>query len=164
MNRRKALQQIGIFALSAKYFASCDFSKSTDAILDEKQTKFLTALSNLILPVDDLEIETPDTVTDFILTIITECKSEDEIKDFQKGMTEIQKNAQVNISELSKSTQTDIDNWFAKMMKMDETSIPKTLETIKALSIKHFTTSEYYLKNYTDYEFIPSRFNGCVEI
>ncbi len=164
MNRRKAIQQIGIFALSAKYFAACDFSKSAKDILDIDQKQFLQAFSNLILPIDNSIIEIPETVTDFIITMVKECYSPVEIEAFQIGLTAIQKSAKVYLKDLLNPTQLGIDNWINQLLKPENEVILTTLETVKTLSIQHLKTTEFYLKNYTDYEFIPGRFRGCVEI
>lgn len=164
MNRRKAIQQIGIFALSAKYFASCDFSKPPKDILNTDQKQFLQAFSNIILPIDKSQFETPDTITDFIITIVKECKSSDEITSFQNGLAAIQKSAKVNLKDIANPTQSDINTWIAALLKSEDKSILSTLETVKSLSIEHLVTSESYLKTYTNYEFVPGRFNGCVEL
>ena len=36
--------------------------------------------------------------------------------------------------------------------------------TTKRYSIEHFTSSEYFLTNYLDYEMVPGRYLGCVNI
>ena len=38
------------------------------------------------------------------------------------------------------------------------------INTTKHLSITHFTTSEFYLTEYLNYEYAPSRYIGCVTI
>ena len=38
------------------------------------------------------------------------------------------------------------------------------INTTKRLSIRHFTTSEFYLTEYLNYEYAPSRYIGCVTI
>ncbi len=32
------------------------------------------------------------------------------------------------------------------------------------LTKQHFTTSEFFMKNYKDFEFVPGRYIGCKEV
>ena len=38
------------------------------------------------------------------------------------------------------------------------------INTTKDLSITHFTTSEFYMTEYLNYEYAPSRYIGCISI
>jgi len=32
------------------------------------------------------------------------------------------------------------------------------------LTVQHFASSEYFLKNYMEFEFIPGRYSGCLNV
>ena len=57
-----------------------------------------------------------------------------------------------------------LDNLQAVGILKNNTSNKKTVEFLKNLTIRSYTSSEFYLTNHKNYQMAPAYFHGCVEI
>lgn len=148
MNRRKAMQHIGIFSASVAFWSSCNFSNSRDGLFSTNEQGVLENLTNAILPLDKSEIEIPDNRVEFIARILEVCYSPDDIKNYKEG--------------LKKMGQSDID--LEGFSNSETEAVQFAFQTTRALTIEHFTSSEYFQTQQLNYEFIPGSYTGCVAI
>ena len=155
MDRRKALKQMGIVSAGLFILQSCDFSKKEgqESIFTSNENEILSDLTNAILPTKGTKVETPDTRTDFIETVVSECYSADDIQKFKTGLAKI-----------GALKGEDGSFPFEDLTNSDNESIKMSYDTVRQLSIQHFTSSEYYMTEVIGWEFIPSRYNPCVTI
>ena len=54
--------------------------------------------------------------------------------------------------------------FILKGLENNKPEIKMFLNFIKEFSILHFETSENYMKNYLNFEFMPGRYNGKVQV
>ena len=72
------------------------------------------------------------------------------IKTFGKPFAEGDAAQRLNLLQsLSQSTDKDTQNFY---------------KTLRGLTIQGYTSSEYYMTKFTDYEMAPARFYGCVPV
>ena len=169
MKRRSALQKIawvsgGIAMLP--YYCSTQpeiiaYNNLPIAISDRN---LINVLSNLILPEDTENFPTMESRLDFVLTRVNDGFDSQEISDYLFGMTAFREHVMATYGTT-----------FEGLVELDQLAcIGKTIDcsdeksffvsTIKRHSLRHFTTSENYMKNYLNSEFMPGRYNGCVSV
>ena len=124
----------------------------------------ISSVSDFILKDNQYNFPTPDKRVDFILNTINYCYKNEEIKKFLDGFskfkTEVKYYGNKKFNDLSIiDKKSIISNGFN-----NNDNLKFFVENIKSLSLSHFTTSENYMKNYLNYEFIPNRYLGTVKI
>lgn len=159
MKRRNAIQNIALITGGSILFPSCKFSdeyKVGDKVLNYDQLNLIKEVSEYILPIDNLKVESPESLTEFIITMLNDCYSLRDINKYLNGLDEFSESIKVHSNDNSLIFD-DLDSLESK----SENYI-FFINTTKHLSITHFTTSEFYLKEYLNYEYAPSRYIGCV--
>ena len=169
MKRRSALQKIawvsgGIAMLP--YYCSTQpeiiaYSNLPIAISDRN---LIYLLSNLILPEDTENFPTMESRLDFVLIRVNDGFDSQEISDYLFGMTAFRKHVIATYGNPFEDLVTE--DQLACIGKTIDCSDEKSffISTIKRHSLRHFTTSENYMKNYLNFEFMPGRYNGCVSV
>ena len=172
MKRRKAIKQVAIISMGAALLPSCQVDSLPNFAnipLEQEQYDFLNWVTEAILPKQGSpEIATPESTADFILTMINDCfDPEEEVPDYMSGLNLLKQfiedeygmaytslNKEQNVLMLTELSQSEL--------------VPESLRdfitTTKSLAVRHFTSSEYFLKTHLGFEFIPGRFNGCVPL
>ena len=89
--------------------------------------------------------------------MLNNCYSPNDINKYLSGLDEYNEliKAQDNTHSLI-SNNINTDGKSEKLIYF--------IDATKELSIIHFTSSEYYLTEYLDYEYAPARYIGCVSI
>ena len=171
MKRRQAIRNIALISSAAAFMPACNLTGEQAVYenipLDSEQLQLVEWLTSAILPKGELEIQTPETTPRFVLGMINDCF---DPKDIQKYLTGLKIFAQYVQDEYQTSYKSLNPEQhillFSKIMQSEV--LPKSLRyflsTTKQLSIRHFTSSEYFMKNYLDYEFVPGRYSGCVNL
>jgi len=160
MKRRNAVQNIALVTFGTIFIPSCKTSNGFlvgNEILNYDQLKIIKEVSELILPIKNLKINNPENLTEFIITMLNNCYSPNDINKYLSGLDEYNEliKAQDNTHSLI-SHNINTDGKSEKLIFF--------IDTTKELSIIHFTSSEYYLTEYLDYEYAPARYIGCVSI
>ena len=167
MKRRSALQKIawvsgGIAMLP--YYCSTQPERTvySNLPITIPDRNLINLLSNLILPEDTEGFPTMESRLDFILTMVNDGLDSQEISDYLFGMTEFRKHVIATYGTSFEDLVTE--DQLACIGKTIDCSDEKSffVSTIKRHSLRHFTTSENYMKNYLNFEFMPGRYNGCV--
>lgn len=170
MKRREALQQIAVLTAAATVLPACDFETVPvfeNIPLERKQWRSLEWLANQILPVDDLEVSTPETRTDFVLRMVNDCYEPADIERFVAGLQGLNGYLKDQFDSTYKGLDEAQTNQLLTQLNQGE-GAPEDIQylynTTRALTRQHFTSSEYFLTNYLDYEFAPGRYLGCVPV
>ena len=161
IRRTDAFQNIAIITCGSILFPSCKFNDEYilgDKVLDYDQLKLIKELSEYILPIENLKVDNPENLTDFIITMLNDCYSPKDMNNYLSGLDEY--NELVKVQNNNHSLIFDDVN----SIETKSEKIKFFIITTKNLSIKHFTTSEFYLTEYLNYEYAPSRYLGCVPI
>ena len=161
MKRRNAIQNIALITSGSILFPSCKFTDDYivgDKVLNYDQLNLIKDVSEFILPIENLKVESPESLTEFIITMLNDCYSLSDMNKYLIGLDEFSDSIKVHNNDTSLIFD-DLDSLESK----SENYI-FFINTTKRLSITHFTTSEFYLTEYLNYEYAPSRYIGCVSI
>ena len=169
MKRRSALQKIawvsgGIAMLPYYCSTQSEITVYNNLPIAISDRNLINLLSNLILPEDPESFPTMESRLDCVLTQVNDGFDSQEISDYLFGMTAFRKHVMATYGTS-----------FEDLVELDQLAcIGKTIDcsdeksffvsTIKRHSLRHFTTSENYMKNYLNFEFMPGRYNGCVSV
>ena len=169
MKRRSALQKIawvsgGIAMLPYYCSTQSEITVYNNLPIAISDRNLINLLSNLILLEDPESFPTMESRLDFVLTQVNDGFDSQEISDYLFGMTAFRKHVMATYGTS-----------FEDLVELDQLAcIGKTIDcsdeksffvsTIKRHSLRHFTTSENYMKNYLNFEFMPGRYNGCVSV
>ncbi|MFQ5448758.1 MAG: gluconate 2-dehydrogenase subunit 3 family protein [Saprospiraceae bacterium] len=171
MKRRRAIKNIIIFSSAAAILPSCQFGPTMPVYenipLDKKQWKFIGQFAEALLPMVDTNVTTPETTTDFVLTIFNDCHSPEDIQKYLTGLTELQTYVQQQYNRgfesLDAGQHAEIFSYLSGEEGPSE-SLKYFFNSTRQLALEHFTSSEFFLKNIMDWEFAPGRFLGCVTV
>jgi hypothetical protein len=167
MERRTALKNVG-FSLGSLLTIPAwadNWNKNDFKEIDTNVFSPLEALVDCIIP----ESESPGA-----RSIGAHLYIDRMLKDCYEP--EVQTLVNTRLKALDSETMAKFKSKFADLKLEDRISVFSTLENsskkderqffslVKSLTIRAYTSSEYYLKNYRDYEMAPGYFNGCVSV
>ena len=170
MHRRIALKTIAIITGSTFILPyGCDFETgivySNFTGLKKKHLNLIASISEFILPSDIKNFPTPENRLHFNMTMANDCLFEKERKLFEEGFEFFQLSLSSERNERFEKLQINQKQEFIlKGLENNKPEIKIFLNFIKEFSILHFETSENYMKNYLNYEFMPGRYNGKVQV
>lgn len=168
MKRREAIQNIFLLSAGLALLPNCELEEKgpvyANVPLEKGQRTLMKLLTNAILPREGTEISTPESTTDFILTMLNDCTAPEDIQKYLLGMKEFQ----LGIKELYNTTfkklapekQLELFTGLGESEKMTDAAKGFFKQTVGATR-RHFTSSEYFMKNRLDFEFVPGRYLGC---
>ena len=171
MKRRKALKNIILVAAGMTAIPACDFTKYPsygNIPLKKKQWVFIDQISQAILPYQtDRSVPMEGSATHFLLTSINDCYPPEDIGKYISGMNKFQAYVKENYTDNVKNIPpAKLDGLLQFMSQTND--LPEAqkyfFDTTRQLTIRHFTSSEDFMKNEMNFEFAPGRFFGCVEI
>ena len=170
MLRRIALKNIATITGSTFILPyGCDFETGivypNFTGLKKKHLNLIASISEYILPSDVKSFPTPENRLHFIMTMANDCLTKKERKLFEEGFDFFQLSLSLERNERFEWLQKNQKQEF--ILKGFENSKPEIklfLNFIKEFSILHFETSENYMKNYLNFEFMPGRYNGKVQV
>lgn len=168
MKRRRALQNIVVATAGISMIPSCAVDTTpifSNIPLAKEQYQLLRGIISAIVPPTDPELNTPESPVDFVLTMINDCYSPKEIKKYISGFNLFQQyildEYKVPFDQLNSNQHillfTEISNSeiFPKNLKY-------FVSGTKYLAVRHFNSSETFMKEKLNFEFAPARYIGCV--
>jgi hypothetical protein len=170
MLRRIALKNIAVLTGSTFILPhGCDFETrivySNFTGLKKKHLNLIASISEFILPSDMKNFPTPENRLHFIMTMANDCLLKKERKLFEEGFEFFQLSVSSERNERFEKLQINQKQEFIlKGLDNNKPEIKMFLNFIKEFSILHFETSENYMKNYLNFEFMPGRYIGKVQV
>ena len=170
MLRRIALKNMALITGSTFILPfGCDFESemvySNFTSFTKKQFGLLASISEFILPCDTNNFPTPENRLHFIMKMANDCLFKKERKLFKQGFELFQSSLSSIRDESHKALNKNrTEKLILKGSENNKPQIKIFLDFLKEFSILHFETSENYMKNYLDFEFMPGRYNGKVQI
>ena len=171
MKRRKAIQNIVLVGAAATLLPACNLFQEPLKVyenvpLDRTQRTVLSQLSETILPKKGMDkLSTPETTLDFTLTMLNDCSPQEDIDKYLAGFTDFQTHLvekyKQTFPNLKPAQVTELMTYLTTSEEVPE-KMKYFFNTTNGLTQQHFKSSEYYLKNYLDFEFVPGRYEGCV--
>ena len=170
IRRRKALKNIGLITggvLTLPY--NCSFetqiSYSNFPLLKKKEQDLIADICDIILPTDFNNFPTVETRKHFVLTMINDCLDNENRIEFSAGLNSFQNEIlevkKIHFQDLSLDEQNNI---VANFIDNEKSEIGVFLNYLKHYSLIHFETSENYMINYLNFEFMPGHYNGRVKV
>lgn len=170
IRRRKALKNIGLITggvLTLPY--NCSFetqiSYSNFPLLKKKEQDLIADICDIILPTDFNNFPTVETRKHFVLTMINDCLDDENRIEFSAGLNSFQNEIlevkKIHFQDLSLDEQNNI---VANFIDNEKSEIGVFLNYLKYYSLIHFETSENYMINYLNFEFMPGHYNGRVKV
>ncbi|MEZ5040385.1 MAG: gluconate 2-dehydrogenase subunit 3 family protein [Saprospiraceae bacterium] len=170
MKRRQALQNIVVISSGVALLPACDFEQVPvykNIPLERKQWRMLEWLTDAILPKGELEISAPESTADFVLTMVNDCYDPADVKKYVEGLQGFEQYLTETVgSSFKRLDEAQKTQLLAALSESETTpeNIKYLYNTTRRLAQQHFTSTEYFLKNYLDYEFVPGRYIGCVAL
>ena len=170
MLRRIALKNIAVLTGSTFILPyGCDFETrivySNFTGLKKKHLNLIASISEFILPSDMKNFPTPENRLHFIMTMANDCLLKKERKLFEQGFEFFKSSLSSERNERFEKLQINQKQEFIlKGLDNNKPEIKMFLNFIKEFSILHFETSENYMKKYLNFEFMPGRYNGKVQV
>ena len=170
MLRRIALKNMALITGSTFILPfGCDFESemvySNFTSFTKKQFGLLASISEFILPCDTNNFPTPENRLHFIMTMANDCLFKKERKLFKQGFELFQSSLSSIRDESHEALNKNrTEKLILKGSENNKPQIKIFLDFLKEFSILHFETSENYMKNYLDFEFMPGRYNGKVQV
>jgi hypothetical protein len=160
MNRRNAIKSMawatsGVLALS--YCSPLPDLAYSRISLGKKDRNLLIYLSLKIISEDPLNFPSMESREEFVLSWLNDMLTDEELKRLEQGLELFKDSFKGSFSELSDSDQ---QKRLIEGLKAEDLS-GEFLRQIKNISTLHFRTTENYMTQYLNYEFIPGRYLGC---
>ena len=167
MKRRAAIKNIGLILGGVTLIPQGCYGEVKPTYvnltsLEPEQLSFIGYISNLILPNDNTLFPTNESREEFVLTMINDCFSKTAIKKFVDSL----KYFESKIIELHNIELQNLPfDQQISILKDEYESNNNSfffIDTVRNYSILHFETSEKFMQNYLDFEFIPGRYEGKI--
>ena len=170
MKRREALQRIAVISATAAVLPACDFAPVPvfeNIPLERQEWRSLEWLANQIIPTEGLEVSTPESRTDFVLQMVNDCYRPEDIEKYVAGLqgfgNYLKEQFDATYDRLDQEQRSKLLTQLQEGGVAPE-NVQYFFNTTRDLSRRHFTSSEFFLTNYLDYEFVPGRYLGCVPV
>jgi hypothetical protein len=170
MKRREAIRNILLASASTIFITSCadknvvEFLQDGNLKLNDRHEDYLFQISNTFLPLGDLKEKVGNPV-DFILTMINDCHSPEDVQLFATGFEQykmLMDESRLKISSAKEEEVMPVVQKVLETTKPPQEALIFFINKTKNLAVQHLRSSEYYMTSYLDYSLIPKEpFNGC---
>lgn len=171
INRREAIRNIALASVATMFVSSCadrnvvEFLIDGKLQLDRRHKKYLSIISETILPTKDVSEKIGDPV-DFILTMLNDCTLPEDLQKYVLGFEQYK---QLMVEQEMKIKSADPDQVIDQITTVLEAELPQEelihfINTTKDLSIWNLKSSEYYKVEFDEYRMIPASYQACITI
>jgi hypothetical protein len=173
MNRRYAIRQILAVSAGMMIVPSCmeDRTKASFLLknyqISGEQEKMLAELAEMIIPKTTTPGAKDVYAHQFAMKMIDDCESKDDQQKFVKGLEAFEKytKGKTGSSFLeATSQQRSVVLEELEKMKAGDSEEASFYRKMKGLTIRAYTTSQFYLTQVQVYELVPGRWHGCVPV
>ena len=168
MERRKAIKGIALSLgslVSLPAWASGWTTVSTSFTSTTRNEALLAELVDTIIPTTNTMGAKGLGVHQFVQKMIADCFKEKAQDNFEKKLAEIDPlSIQTFGKPFAEIDATQRLSLLQSLAQSTDKDIVEFYRTLRGLTIQGYTSSEYYMTKFTDYEMAPARFYGCVPI
>lgn len=170
MERRKVIKGIALSLGSLVSLPAWASGWNMSTIGLQSSTVFgnealLAELVETIIPKTDTLGAKDLGVHKFIQTMLRDCFDKNAQANFDKILSEIDP---LSIKAFGKpfaeGDATKRVELLKTLAQLTDSSVKDFYKTLRGLTIQGYTSSEYYMTKFTDYEMAPARFYGCVPV
>jgi response regulator RpfG family c-di-GMP phosphodiesterase len=162
MERRNVIKSLGIGLLGLGTLPSWANNWNSDSFnhFEFEHSEMFAKIVDCIIP----ETNTPGAKSagahKYLEKVIKDCYSEEIQSEVKQTLENLEKEAMVKYQKYFEK----LDNLQALEILKNNTVNKKTVDFFKNLTIRSYTSSEFYLTNHKNYQMAPAYFHGCVEI
>lgn len=169
MKRREAIQHMALISAGLAFLPACDVERwpvYENIPLESSQQKLIQWLTDSILPKGDLPLTTPEPTPQFVLRMVNDCSTPEEIEQYLAGLQALQQSVEGANLDIGDMTGVESASFLKGLMEAPDSDVnlKYLLKTTRQLTIQQFTSSQYFLTKHLGFEFSPGRFNGCVAV
>jgi len=164
MKRRKAIQTIALGVGGLGLLNHCTSTPTTPPILKEKDQKLVELLTEAILPSKSEEFPTSETRMEFILNQMGGTLIAEELEGYKQGLDIFQGLVEQTFLKPYEALDFDTQNYTIQRALGHPGDLGYFMGKNREWSLRHFMTSERYMTEFLNYEFIPNRYLGCVPV
>lgn len=177
MDRRIALKKTGLligaglsFATTTSILQSCADKPAEKTwkpeFLSEELTNVLGAISEILIPVEQVPEAAGLQIPRYIDTILKDFSPPGEQQAFLKGFDQFKSDCQDQCSNdfLNCPRQQQLDFLKNEEKKFVENPVPNFFGTVKLLTYEVFFNTEVGVTQYLKYQPVPGTYEGCVPL
>ena len=164
MKRRKAIQTIAISFSGLGLINHCTLTPTFPTIIEETDQSLLGLLTEAIVPSKSIAFPTPETRMEFILNQIEGALTSEELDFYKKGLAIFKGLVEQTFSAPYENLDFDTQNYTIQRAIGHPGELGFFMQKNRQWSLRHFMTSERYMTEFFNYEFIPNRHLGCVPV
>lgn len=173
MNRRYAIRQILVASAGMLIVPSCmeDRTKASFLLknyeISGEQEKLLAELAETIIPKTSSPGAKDVYAHQFAMKMMDDCASKDDQQKFVRGLEAFEKFAEKKTgSSFIKATVQQRQGILEELEKMkgEESEEAGFYRKMKGLTVRAYTSSQFYLTQVQVYELVPGRWHGCVPV
>jgi hypothetical protein len=172
MDRRTMMKSLAITIWGMMALPGCKHGENVDENilvkslpLSEKQKLNLEKMVDTFLPETDTLGAVQLNIHRFLDKLIANCYPDEEQKSFINGLAILEEKAQALFSESFGALENPERESILLSLNNEENEVEKGFfDFSKEQVILAYTSSEYFLTNFTNYEMIPGGYDGCVDV
>ena len=170
MTRRESIRNILIASSGTIFLTGCqesnviDFLRDDRLVLNTRHENYLAHIANTFLPLDS-KSEIVGSPVKFILTMLNDCHSPENINDYAIGFDQYKMLMKESRLKIKTSEIAEIIPVVKKALEATEPQEELTffIDKTKNLAIRHLKTSEHYMSDYLGYKLVPGNFEACMD-
>lgn len=171
MKRRKAVRNLALIAGGVAFLPGCSLEEKEPVFdqlaLEQGDYRLVDKITKAMLPRGDSPVETMEPTADFVLNMVNDVYMKKDSVRFVRGL----KLFKQLIKDENRKTFAELNTQQHMLLFTEITHsniYPKSLKyflsTTKQLTIRHFTSSQSYMTDILDFEFVPGRYLGCQNV
>lgn len=129
------------------------------------QEKNLESMVDTFIPKTDTLGAADLDIHHFINRLLANCYEKEVQVDFISGLDHLEVCSSERFDKsFHRCSQKDRETILLAVESNEEEEIKQFFDQAKELTILGYTTSEYYLSNFTNYNMVPGTYEGCVPV
>lgn len=169
VTRRVLLKQLAVVSAGVALTPSlvgCSSPPSTlfkTVAITQDQEGLLRLITETIIPKTATPGAADTKVIDYAVKMIDDCFSKVDQEKWLKGFQQFSELADKN--GFAKNETTEQVKFLSEFDESkDETDVNFFFKTMKRLTVRGYTSSEYFMTNVQQYKMIPDKYKGCVPV
>jgi len=164
MRRRKAIRNIALGLGGFGLLSRCTSPPAQLSLLGEKDQQIVSLLTESILPAKSEDFPTPETRIEFIFNQMVGNLTAHELESYKNGLTIFKGLVEQTFLKPYEALDFDTQNYTIQRALGHPGELGFFMRKNRDWSLSHFMTSERYMTEFLNYEFIPNRHLGCVTV
>ena len=164
MRRRKAIKNIALGLGGFGLLSRCTSPSALPSLLGEKDKQIVSLLTEAILPIKSEDFPTPETRIEFIFNHMVGNLTARELESYKNGLTIFRGLVEQTFLKPYEALDFDTQNYTIQRALGHPGELGFFMRKNRDWSLRHFMTSERYMTEFLNYEFIPNRHLGCVTV